>query len=457
MIYLGKYKAGATVKYRANFHNDQGTVEDPTSPEAQLEKPDDTFTFTSLAAPAKVNAKTGHYGGSIDTTGYAAGQYIVRMAGTVSTAKAVATEFCFEIEADSNADIMSRLGAPAGASIAADISTKLATSGYTAPDNTSITAIKTQTDKLQFDVSNYVKSVQQGAVDILQTAADKVWSSATRTLTAFSTSLAVSVWNVLESAISTANSIGLKLKTNLDTTVTSRATQTSVNNIPTNPLLTNDARLDNLDATISSRSTLILADIEASAALLKKTGTSPTNQVAVTADNKVEANATATASISDADKTDIAQRAWSNAHVAERKLTSRNIAAGEDIAREQTLTGNLSTGVLQHMITVSDSALQEVTRGDVKTLTFNLGAQWNLTGRKAYFCMKTNQTSPTAKVNRECTITDAINGICTITLTASETDTVGRHYAEVEVRNADDTTPQTALQFTILITQDTRQ
>ena len=42
---------------------------------------------------------------------------------------------------------------------------------------------------------------------------------------------------------------------NLDTTVSSRATQSSVNAIPTNPLLTTDSRLNNLDATISSRAT----------------------------------------------------------------------------------------------------------------------------------------------------------------------------------------------------------
>jgi len=40
---------------------------------------------------------------------------------------------------------------------------------------------------------------------------------------------------------------------NIDASVSSRASQSSVNGIPTNPLLTNDARLNNLDATISSR------------------------------------------------------------------------------------------------------------------------------------------------------------------------------------------------------------
>jgi len=47
---------------------------------------------------------------------------------------------------------------------------------------------------------------------ITQTGADKVWASATRTLTAFSTALALSIWDVLEASIVTASSIGLKLK-----------------------------------------------------------------------------------------------------------------------------------------------------------------------------------------------------------------------------------------------------
>ena len=59
------------------------------------------------------------------------------------------------------------------------------------------------------------------------TLIDDIWNYSNRTLTAFSTSLAVAVWNVLESAITTASSIGLKVKTNLDTTVSSRSTLTA--------------------------------------------------------------------------------------------------------------------------------------------------------------------------------------------------------------------------------------
>lgn len=47
----------------------------------------------------------------------------------------------------------------------------------------------------------------------------------------------------------------------IDTTISSRASQESVNNIPTNPLLDNDSRLDNLDATISSRSSHTPTDV----------------------------------------------------------------------------------------------------------------------------------------------------------------------------------------------------
>lgn len=74
----------------------------------------------------------------------------------------------------------------------ATVSSRLASASYTAPDNTSITAIKAKTDNLPSDPAS-------------------------------------------------------------DTTVNTRASQSSVNAIPTNPLLTSDTRLNNLDATISSR------------------------------------------------------------------------------------------------------------------------------------------------------------------------------------------------------------
>lgn len=80
--------------------------------------------------------------------------------------------------------------------------------------------------------------VSTGLVDITQAAADKVWSTATRTLTAFSTALALSIWDVLETAILTASSIGLKLKNNLDVVLSTRATPAQVNTEVDNALNT---------------------------------------------------------------------------------------------------------------------------------------------------------------------------------------------------------------------------
>lgn len=152
MIFLGFYKAGETVKYRSNFHNDTGTIENPTSPAAEHENP--AGTFTTLTAPAIVNSKTGHYGGSIDTTGFATGQHFIRMQGTVATAKTVATEFCFQIVAFDPANATS-LGL---SNLDDAITSRLATTSYTAPDNASVTAIKAKTDSLTFTVAGEVNA-----------------------------------------------------------------------------------------------------------------------------------------------------------------------------------------------------------------------------------------------------------------------------------------------------------
>ncbi len=72
-------------------------------------------------------------------------------------------------------------------------------------------------------------AVTTGLVDITQTAADKVWSTAARTLTAFSTGLAVSVWDVLESAVVIASTMGEKVKDNLDVVLSTRASPADVN------------------------------------------------------------------------------------------------------------------------------------------------------------------------------------------------------------------------------------
>jgi len=71
-------------------------------------------------------------------------------------------------------DSFARIGAPAGASVSADI----------AAAKTVVDAIKVVTDKFVFTVANKVDSTIQLASDFAQGAADLVWSTAARVLTA---------------------------------------------------------------------------------------------------------------------------------------------------------------------------------------------------------------------------------------------------------------------------------
>jgi len=246
---MSLFKRG-TLYYSHQFHNDLGTAENPTAPEAQLLKPDGSWA--ALTAPAQQNSKVGLFGGSLDMSNastYPVGRYVLRIAGTVTTAKVVGLTEAFElveslpddvaalaatavwgagtkaltdkagfslaadqavnvtkvggtaqtagdiygqiailrtrlgvpsvdlttdvaaVKSDTAAvkaktdnipsspaavgsamaltsaydhakdDVYGRLGAPTGASIAADIATRLAAAGYTAPDNATISAI----------------------------------------------------------------------------------------------------------------------------------------------------------------------------------------------------------------------------------------------------------------------------------------------------------------------------
>lgn len=102
--------------------------------------------------------------------------------------------------------------------------------------DTEVAAIKAKTDQLSFTTANKVDATIQTAGDFAQGAADKVWSSATRTLTSFGT-LAADVWAVATRTLTAiSDSSGV-------TTLLSRLTSGRATN------------LDNLDAAVSSRST----------------------------------------------------------------------------------------------------------------------------------------------------------------------------------------------------------
>lgn len=68
-----------------------------------------------------------------------------------------------------------------------------------------------------------------GSVQFAQDAADKVWLSATRTLTSLGASLVQEIWDRATSALTTVGSIGKLIVDNLNATISSRATPAQVN------------------------------------------------------------------------------------------------------------------------------------------------------------------------------------------------------------------------------------
>lgn len=139
----------------------------------------------------------------------------------------------------------------------ATISSRLASASYTAPDNTTIGTINTKLGTPVSSVSADIASVKSDSSGLRTDyttgrAANLDNLDATVSSRATQTSVNAIPTNPLLTTDSRLN--------NLDATISSRSTQTSVDAIPTNPLLTTDSRLNNLDATISSRATQTTAD-----------------------------------------------------------------------------------------------------------------------------------------------------------------------------------------------------
>ena len=88
-------------------------------------------------------------------------------------------------------------------------------------------------------------------------AFDAVWTVTNRTLTAFSTALALSVWDVLESAIATASSIGLKLKNNVDAAISSRLASAGYTAPDNAGIVAIKAKTDNLPVDPADQSLII--------------------------------------------------------------------------------------------------------------------------------------------------------------------------------------------------------
>jgi len=176
MIFLGQFKAGEIVPYAETFHNDQGNAEDPTSPSAKIRNADGTWS--ALTTPAKLDNTTGLFGGTINTTGLQPGLYLVSLRGTVTTSKTVGTVLAFRIIANTEADVMGRLGTPAGASVSADVAAVKTDTGAikaktdnlpASPANeATVQAVKAKTDNLPADpASNTQVNTRLAATDYI--------------------------------------------------------------------------------------------------------------------------------------------------------------------------------------------------------------------------------------------------------------------------------------------------
>ncbi len=145
-------------------------------------------------------------------------------------------------EMDSNSTKLANLDATMTSR--APASTALSTSVWTSTKagylDAAITSRSTLTAQGVWEYATRTLSTFGSLVSDIATA---IWSATTRTLSAFGFSVTVGTNN---------DKTGYSLTSAYDAAKTA-ASQASVNAIPTNPLLANDTRLNNIDAAISSR------------------------------------------------------------------------------------------------------------------------------------------------------------------------------------------------------------
>lgn len=126
-----------------------------------------TAVTLATSQPNYAPAKAG------DAMTLAASQHVIVDSGTVTATNMIA---------DPAASIAA-LGSPLQTTdvrlnnLDASISSRLASSGYTAPDNASITLIRAQTDKIIFDGSNFVKAVAQNSLVALPALQGQVYTA----------------------------------------------------------------------------------------------------------------------------------------------------------------------------------------------------------------------------------------------------------------------------------------
>ena len=180
------------------------------------------------------------------------------------------------------------VGTPWVQYIDAEISSRLASAGYSAPNNSGINSIISTLGTPQTTIAGDMAALDTAVADIPTAAAvaTAVWASGTRTLSAFNFTVAATiadktgyslstagvqaVWDALLTALTAAGSIGKKLA---DWTIGSAQSGDAFARIgAAGAGLTSlgDTRLNNLDAAVSTRSIYAGADTAGTATLLTR-------------------------------------------------------------------------------------------------------------------------------------------------------------------------------------------
>ena len=120
------------------------------------------------------------------------------------------------------------------------------------------------------------------------------------------------------------------------------------------------------------------------------------------------------------------------------------------------ITGEVQNGVFARVAVTGDAI--QIIEGNFKTISIDLGSEWDTTGKFVYFVMKRQNSSDAPIVNRVVDrIISDVDGTSEIDLLDTETTPKGCYGYQIELRNdpADDE-PETAMKGTAEITENLR-
>jgi hypothetical protein len=151
-----------------------------------------------------------------------------------------------------------------------------------------------------------------------------------------------------------------------------------------------------------------------------------------------------------------ADTAWS---VAEKAQILSLPTLAEMLASAFTIApAQISAGVLDATVVVTDGATLTVKQGDVKLYTFEFGAQWDCTGgKRIFFTVKKKATDASASISKEGTVTTPATAGGSLSLAAADTSalTPGEYVYEFKRRDADGvSSPGTIQEGAFIIGQD---